>query len=390
MPDTITTPEIKVHPDFCNYSENGRNVSYLTSNHGRTSEVWDFSISKDEMFLIPTSYKILAFASDGLKYAHYKNDDSLIKVQSGASRYTYTYFRDKASAEAIGYKFSFRMQSYMKEDHPDFYGHETMLNYHSSARTDYSLDGDTWKVGCEVEKEDSRYQNNTSVWKLFAETGWAKERDGSLGQGGFELVSPILPLFDRKRLKAHLSTVKQYLNAQHSQACGGHINLSCKGKRSKEVLASLKAGAALLYAIYEPRMTNRYCPARQWNRYESMPDKYSAFYLKNDQVCEIRLFPAVKSLKNLMWRLDLVRWLVSINEKDFVKKILSLQNRNSYLSCHLRQVYTEDKIRNIAQRAIKHYQKWIAPLTVSEKEKFEAAGYVVDPNRIVADGTEMA
>lgn len=373
MPDTIINKNLRVHPDF--------NQEFVNE-ASRVSEAYDFSISPTELFLIPTNYCVFAFGADGVKYRHYKHDHSLVKVLNGR---TYQCFRDKAAAELAGFKFSFRTQSFMKEDHPDFYGHETILSYHSSARTDYSLPEDTWKVGVEVEKEDRRYHNNVPVWKLFSETGWAKERDGSLGDGGFELVSPILPLYDRKRLKKALAPVKVYLNAQHSSNCGGHINLSCKGKSSREVLASLKAGAALLYAIYEPRMANRYCAARQWNRYESMPDKYSAFYLKNDQVCEIRLFPAVRSLKNMMWRLDLVRWLVSINEKDFVKKILSLDNRNSYLSCHLRQVYSEAKIKNIAQRAIKHYQKWIAPLTVSEREKFVAAGYTVDPNRVIPD-----
>lgn len=359
----------------------------------RYSAAYDFGISHDKQFKVNTAHCVWAYNEDGSKQRHYHYDETLLLVRDGASK---KYFTTKKAAEMSGYKFSFRCGCFMKEDNPEFYGSERILGYHSNARADYSVPDDNWKVGVEVEKEEEGLDRNENVWKLFQETGWAKERDSSLGNGGFELVSPILPLQDRARIKTALKGVKKYLNANHSRNCGGHINLSCKGKTSTEVLKSLKAGAALLYAIYEPRMANRYCPARQWDRYFSAPDKYSSFYLKNEFVCEIRLFPAVKSMNNLIWRLDLVRWLIEINGDSFVKKIVSLNNRNSYLSCHLRKIYTEEKIRKVGQKAIKHYQKWIGTLTSDEKEKLEAAGYVVDPSRILDevvsndDGNEVA
>jgi hypothetical protein len=383
MPDTTQTPEIKLHPAFTR-----RGLAYYQENEVRMSEVFDLSISETEKFLIPTDSAVWVFDEFGTKHRHYEGDGTLVQVSSGGRSYSSLFFRSKKAAEANGYKFSVRCQCFMKEDDQEIYGNERILSYHSSARTDYTIPEDDWKVGCEVEKEHESLQRDVSVWKLFQETGWAKENDNSLGDGGFELVSPILPLYDRARLKKALRPVKKYLNGQYSGNCGGHINLSCKGKTSKEVLASLKAGAALLYALYQPRMTNRYCHVRQWNQYMNYPDKYSAFFLKSNQVCEIRLFPAVKSDKNLMWRLDLVRWIVSINQNSFVKKILSFDNKNSYLSCHFRQIFSEDKIRKIAQRAIKHYQKWIAPLTVAEKNELEAAGYVVSPDRVSDDAIE--
>lgn len=370
MPETTSTNELRWHPDFDCY---GYDV-----NTTRTAVVWDFGRSTTEQFLVPSRHSCWAYDESGEKHRHYVNDSSLIRGED--ENYQNVFFRSKQAAESAGFKFSLRIKKWAKEAHQEFYGTETLLQYHSNdARANYTKPEDVWHVGVEVEKEDRRLQADCKVWKLFQDTGWVKEKDGSLSSEGFELISPVMPLTDTPRLKKICRPVKKYLDASHSNRCGGHMNLSKKGWTAKQVLANLKAGAAFLYAIYPHRVNNNYCRVKDWNRYECEVDKYSAFYCKNNKVCEIRLFPAVKSYKNLMWRISLMRILLNIHGDSFVEKVVNLENENTYLYQHLRLIYSPEKIKEIAQRAVKMYERFVAPLKASEKRKLNALGYSTTP-----------
>lgn len=354
-----------------------RHPSFRNHNSERWSDAWDFGLSREKMFSIPTNFTVWVLDEKGEKHRHYTNDDTLFCVREGR---THSYVRNEQAAAACGYKFSLRTQQWMKETDTEFYGRETQLPYHSTrARADYTMPGDDWKVGFEVEKEDHAYEHDGSVWKLFQQTGWVREHDGSLGDGGYELISPILPMLDRSRLKKALAPVKKYIDAKYSERCGGHINMSCKGKDSDEILENLKNGMGLIYAIYQNRMFNRFCHVKKYEHYVQYPDKYTAFYKKSSRIVEIRLFPAVKSVSNLLWRVDLLRWIISVDTDSFAKKIAKLQNKNTFLYQHMRKIYDEGKIRDICQRAIKHHQKWVAPLSSKDAEKLKALGFVVNP-----------
>lgn len=86
--------------------------------------------------------------------------------------------------------------------------------------------------------------------------------------------------------------------------------------------------------------------------------KRSAFYMKNDEVLEIRLFPAVKNTTNLLWRLDLIKICVeniNCSEMDVLRMLTS---KKSKLYKHLLKVIDEQKIQQKVIKFIKYSREF--------------------------------
>jgi hypothetical protein len=198
----------------------------------------------------------------------------------------------------------------------EIWGTDTLLGYHYSAWhpkvasnfTKY-MDKQTGAVnfGFEAEKQDEYYRELHNAVKLAFETGFKKERDGSLGEGGFELISPVLPLFNDSIINGAIDSVKDILKASTTEKCGGHFNVSKVGVSSREILKKVKGSLPIFYSIYENRLTNSYCKAEKFATYLRSPRKYQSFYLKNNDILEFRIFPAIKSEKILRNRIELMR-----------------------------------------------------------------------------------
>ena len=265
------------------------------------------------------------------------------------------YFTSEEAARANDFDFSIRLGRWHDKKCNTFYGDETLMEYHDRRVSQNSTlrganvplfinDNDDFMVGIEVEKVDCNLQSDFNAFQLYQETGWRKERDSSLNSGGYELVSPILPLLDMQRIEKACSPVMKYINAKSDTSCGGHFNLSKRGTDSREFLKGMKGFAPILYALYENRLTNRFCRGRNWSHYFSNPDKYSAFYLKNNNVVEIRLFSRITNYKVMMWRVKLIQTLLQDygrNLNQFVLKMSAVENSLYQL---LREQYTHERI----------------------------------------------
>jgi len=188
------------------------------------------------------------------------------------------------------------------EEEDDNYNFE----YHGSSPAFFASFNEA-KIGFEIEKED--YDEYTSVYAhdLQRETGWGKENDGSLGNGGFELVSPVFGLhspleyFERK-----FNRISKLINADYSSKCGGHINYSHPDFSSESLLNEVSGWIPLIYSLYENRLTNTYCSGKSVESLKSDRVKYQAINIKS-KCLEFRIFPAVKNVKNLLWRLRLIQ-----------------------------------------------------------------------------------
>lgn len=207
-----------------------------------------------------------------------------------------------------------------KNDECEIYGTSSIVSYHFSGWHPeiekqflkfMDKTPNAWNFGFEAEKMDSHYAETGNAIKLAHTTGYKKEYDGSLGSDGFELISPILPLFNQQVIDESIYPVADLLNADTDDKCGGHINLSNNSITSREILKGIKGSVPLLYSLYDKRMNNRYCQAKKFGTYLRNPSKYSALYVKNSSVLEIRLFPAIKNKKVLQNRIDLLRILTS-------------------------------------------------------------------------------
>jgi hypothetical protein len=144
---------------------------------------------------------------------------------------------------------------------------------------------------------------------------------------------------------------------------------------SQDLMKKLKASVGLIYAMYENRMTNRYCVVEQFEAYIRNPYKYKAFNLsKGNGIVEIRIFPAVKSYENLMWRVQFLRFALAWHSDSFGKKMASLKNKNSLLYVHMLRVFTPERIETLIQKAIKYHIQYVAPLTKFDKMHLTKAG----------------
>ena len=220
---------------------------------------------------------------------------------------------------------------------------EYLNSYHSGSRS-WRVDSNTaWTMGFEVEKEDKDVRR--SCYDHDLPHNWTKERDGSLSDSsGFELISPVYNLFDNLHEQdiAASDLLRNHINAKHSKACGGHIHIGSKLYTTEQVFEGVSGFLPLLYSLYENRISVNYCKAKKKHEYLNR-DKYSAVYVR-DTTVEFRIFPAVKSVDNLKWRIDLLRIMVRNFGKSERDVLTMLCDRKSILHEHLLKVIDADKM----------------------------------------------
>ena len=271
-------------------------------------------------------------------------------------------FRSESIANALGYR-----------SDRDGNGYYQTLNdgevrrYHHFSRRDVSellknekLNNTHYRVGIEVEKEDYFAKLSSKADTIYDKYKWAKEEDGSLCLvKGYEFISPTYSLYGKK-LKSDLkkAPIKKLIDGNYSDRCGGHINLSSAKYNSKELYQGLSAFFPLFYSIYENRIHADFCQAKKVSEMAWNVQKRSAFYMKNDAILEIRLFPAVKNTNNLLWRLDLIKICVeniNCSEMDVLRMLTS---KKSKLYKHLLKVIDEQKIQQKVIKFIKYSREF--------------------------------
>ncbi len=271
-------------------------------------------------------------------------------------------FTSVEAAKVNEFEFSIRLNKFVKKNHTGFFGDEILLNYHDcralnneSSLPQFHNNTDEYLIGLEVEKVDYTLQQQGKAFEILQETGWRKEMDGSLSYGGYELVSPKLPLMDNARIEQACVPVIDYINGSTDSSCGGHINISKRGVSSDKLLRNMRGIVPLMYAMYERRLNNRYCSARSWSKYFGRyKTKYSAFYLKNDNILEIRLFSAVKDSTTLMWRVKLLQSFASLYGKNVSSVLLKMADSESELYKLLNEVYTRSQIADKIREAYRY------------------------------------
>jgi hypothetical protein len=120
-----------------------------------------------------------------------------------------------------------------------------------------------------------------------------------------------------------------------------------------ELFEGMSGFIPLLYSMYENRLDKSYSKAKKKQEYFYTRDKYSSFYIKNNRV-EIRLPSSVKSIKNLLWRRDLMRIImtnINASEVDVLKMIV---NQRSKLYKHLRLIYTQSQLLTKVNKFIQY------------------------------------
>lgn len=319
---------LRIHPESSFYVEKGLVIPDGTNWHKVLTTEDTFAIHSSELHLAKSVYTedLSQVLVDRYNYPYI----SARKKDGG-----YILFINEQAAENNNYKFSFRLGKFCDADCSDFYGEEKTLSYHTKQKVDESKlevfhsESDEYLLGLEVEKVDAILRDKGEAWKLLHETCWSKENDGSLNSGGYELISPILPLFNTRVISECCEKVKDFIDGGSDDSCGGHITLSSRKLTTEELFDSFKQFAPILYALYPKRLTNRYCKAKEWTKYRTYNEKYQAFYLKDafsklGGKVEIRFPNRVRNLTTLKWRIKLIQTLIKdakSNLNQFAQKI---------------------------------------------------------------------
>lgn len=360
---TFTEAPLQIHNDSAHYQSGAwvvpDNANFITviTNSGK------YAISSSELHL---AYKAKNEQGETVYVHRYECN----YVRATDKEGDYVHFTSETAAEAAGFKFSLRKNRWLEKASSEFYGEEKLLSYHTSqSRIDrsklpsYTKESDEWLMGLEIEKTDYSLQQSGEAWELLQEYGWSKESDGSLSSGGYELVSPVLPVFDWERINAAIAPVKNWIDGRSDSSCGGHITISRKGMKGTELLESMKHIAPLFYALYPNRVDNRYCQAKDWKNYKNA-DKYSAFYCKDGSNVggriEIRIPSRVVNTKTLVWRIKLVQSLLKeiIEESNLNQIAAKVGSPESKLYKLFAEQYSHDdiadKLRLIHKFAIRY------------------------------------
>lgn len=221
-----------------------------------------------------------------------------------------------------------------------------LRGYHRSDISDKSNNSE-YKIGFEIEKEDADY----TTFRAVRNIGWDAESDGSLDDDGFELISPIYNLNNMDAFNSDMQKIANYINADSSSNCGGHINVSVRDKNAKEIFSLIQGYTPLLYAMFPTRIENRYCKAKKLNEFNDR-ERYEAINLTKGNILEFRIFSRVKNVTQLTWRYKFIRYMFN-NQRKGAASIVRMLLTDSKLKALLLDVYSLESYNKLVERVIK-------------------------------------
>lgn len=211
-------------------------------------------------------------------------------------------------------------------------------------RSSYVTKSTEFTIGFEVEKEDYDVKHSINHVKFLKSTGWDKERDGSLNEDGYEIISPTYDLYD-DRLDEDLrnDVLRQHINAEYSRRCGGHIHLGAVGMRGTTFFDRIAPWLPLIYAVYVGRINGEHCKVKKNDNIKHSSDKYQSVRLFDDHI-ELRIPSAVSDVENLLWRRDLLRIICDNLDATPLRIVGMLNDKRSKLYKHMSKVYNESRM----------------------------------------------
>ena len=345
------------------------------------------SLHTGEIFFYEDMEELGIVETESGEYA-YENDCSLVVTGRWGqeewaidcdNEYVYhdgtTYLNDSVASEN-GVQYYSRFDEYMTEDEymermgeesDDGYDeHHNTPSYHHFTPRAVRIENNKgdFNFGLEIEKVDREVKVQVNAHQLHQDIKWCKEQDASLrdenglNYKGFEVVTPVYSLFGNLWKKDfEKEDVTKILNAQFNKKCGGHFNLSSTKYSPDELFEGLSPFFPLLYSMYESRIHEGYCYAFKKDKMSYSPEKRTAIYKQSNRI-EFRIFPAVRSKENAIWRIDLVKIFVkniNCSEIDVLKMMV---NEKSPLHKHLLKVYTKEEINGKIFKYIRYAREF--------------------------------
>lgn len=220
---------------------------------------------------------------------------------------------------------------------------------HGEQRPSYVGKDTLFSIGFEVEKEDYDVKTSINNVKFNMATGWDKERDGSLNDDGYEIVSPTYDLYD-DRLDQDLAIdiLREHINGDYSTRCGGHIHLGAVGMSGRTFFDRFAPWLPLMYAVYVGRINGEHCKVKKNDDLKFSSDKYQSVRLFDNRI-ELRIPSAVSDTTNLLWRRDLLRIICDNLDATPLRIVSMLTDKRSRLYKHMSKVYDAKRMQEKLQ-----------------------------------------
>ncbi len=239
------------------------------------------------------------------------------------------------------------------DDDEEGYTNNPRFSYHSQEHYDRAR-GAKFKIGFEIEKECSEGCKHNHH-EIREASGWVKERDGSLDDyKGYELVSSTYNLFTDEFMNQAKELEKKFpnlINGNASRNCGGHIHFSKADTMGEDLLESVCGYLPVLYSIYQHRIGKSYCEVKEKEQMKHSDNKYQAVRVMRSRI-EFRIFPAVKNLSTLEWRLGLIRIMAKNPSSNPIEVANKLTDSRTELHKHFAKIFTKSVIMQRAQKAL--------------------------------------
>jgi hypothetical protein len=232
------------------------------------------------------------------------------------------------------------------------------FDYHSGLGRGNISENYRYRVGVELEREDEDFLDCIDKNRYLNDYGWVIEYDGSLSSGGFEAVSPVLPLKIGKLIDDfNKEDLKDLVRADFSSRCGGHITISDIKRTPNELIDDIAGYLPMLYALFPNRTLNSYCSPRGKDEYK-VGGRYALHTRGCEKGCglEIRLFDAPKDEKDLINRFRLVKYMLqhkAITIEQGLKELSDSNKLRSVIKYHLKtyNISYQDFYANIVKYA---------------------------------------
>lgn len=326
---------IVLHRDdayYCERTETYREEETVTVwISSRSSERWNESDAGNYAYLY-----------DGEYYENLGNFDLIMMPDGDISHLDNVYYWERDC-------------EYHYEPEPDDDDDCYTRDYHSGPVHEVNFTDDPqFFIGFEIEKEDLDVKESITIGDFEDECfKWKKERDGSLDDdSGYELISPKFELIP-DMIKDYImdnKVIVDHINADKSTSCGGHINLSERGKTGSELFDEVKGYTPLFYALYYKRVDKNYCKGKNNNDLKESNEKYQAIKIHSNRI-EYRIVSAVPNVNTLIWRAKLIEFIVT-HKTDSVKEAFFNAN-TSPLKNLLLEMYPDEKYNVLMERLIK-------------------------------------
>jgi hypothetical protein len=345
----IPASEAKWCEYFEGYTHNTFSI-YLTVERGQKPREWSLKAVEDYRQCIAQLYR-------------YENEEGEVAFfdRRMLAFFNLVYCIDNSEVRPINEAYQHSDGNYYTyEEEPEDIEPEYVRGYHDDGNTyfhHFSEYGERTKfyIGYEIEKEDIDIKESIEIDHFETEAPkWRKEEDGSLNsRTGFELISPCFELCPDK-IQEYINEspmLTAHINADKSDNCGGHINISEEHKTGLELFEAIQGYTPLFHALYYKRIDKSYSKGKS-NEDIKNGDKYQSIRIHRNRV-EVRIISAVPNVKTLIWRTRLMEYILKNQTSD--PREVFINFHDTELKALISEVYnTPEKFATLNERLIRY------------------------------------